>query len=275
MKRIFTVVLFVLLAGSVSLFGVGCEKIETEQTTPRSSEGKMMEEGMEGSEEATGGQAAEQTQEATDASDDEGKPVEETKDVEPVHIEKQAPKEEPKKEVKKEPIKTSKGKAAKVAEKATEAVMAPVEPEPAPAAPEPEAAAPAIKPTPAARAVDGTLRQTHVAANGVPGNYANASNPVASTPETLAKGEVLFQNNCVICHGKTGMGDGPAGQMLKPPASNLSVVVAAPATTDGYLFWTITEGGGVIKTAMPSFKSLPEQDRWTIIRYLREKVATQ
>ena len=44
-----------------------------------------------------------------------------------------------------------------------------------------------------------------------------------------------------------------------------------PMATDGYLFWSISEGGIPIQTAMPAFKgSLSEEEIWKIIIYLRE-----
>jgi len=43
-----------------------------------------------------------------------------------------------------------------------------------------------------------------------------------------------------------------------------------PMATDGYLFWTIVEGGVPIGTAMPPFKgALKDNDIWKIILYMR------
>lgn len=42
-------------------------------------------------------------------------------------------------------------------------------------------------------------------------------------------------------------------------------------TTDGYLYWTIADGGAPLGTAMPPFKSMLKEDQiWKIIIYLRE-----
>ena len=35
-----------------------------------------------------------------------------------------------------------------------------------------------------------------------------------------AKGKVLFEQNCVSCHGATGEGNGPVGATLNPPPRN-------------------------------------------------------
>src|SRR5574341_905303 len=49
-------------------------------------------------------------------------------------------------------------------------------------------------------------------------------NPVAVTPENIAKGKALFEGKgtCFNCHGKEGKGDGPAGQILNPSPRNFT-----------------------------------------------------
>lgn len=37
-----------------------------------------------------------------------------------------------------------------------------------------------------------------------------------------SKGKVVFEKNCVVCHGAQGKGDGPSGKVLKPPAADLT-----------------------------------------------------
>ena len=42
--------------------------------------------------------------------------------------------------------------------------------------------------------------------------------PGVSTKELVAKGQKLYAENCVACHGETGQGDGPAAEaMLEKP----------------------------------------------------------
>ena len=36
------------------------------------------------------------------------------------------------------------------------------------------------------------------------------------------KGKALYEKYCVACHGPQGKGDGPAGRMLKPLATNFT-----------------------------------------------------
>ena len=96
-----------------------------------------------------------------------------------------------------------------------------------------------------------------------PASAKNLKNPVPAA-EGARTGQAVYQENCVICHGQSGKGDGEAAAALRPkPAPLASRTVQAQ--TDGELFWKITEG----HEAMPSWKSLAEQDRWSLVRYLR------
>ena len=98
-------------------------------------------------------------------------------------------------------------------------------------------------------------------------DQAAQGNPVKSTPESIARGQMLFNQNCALCHGESGRGDGPAATGLRIQPANLYDHV--PYHPDQFFFGAITNGiGGV----MPSFKStLSEQDRWHILNFLRDR----
>ncbi len=102
----------------------------------------------------------------------------------------------------------------------------------------------------------------------IPGDYAGLSSPVAADDESLARGAEIYTAQCATCHGDGGMGDGPAGAALEPPAA--PVAHTSQMMGDDYLFWRISEGGASFQTAMPSFKAaLDEQERWDVINYMR------
>jgi mono/diheme cytochrome c family protein len=88
-------------------------------------------------------------------------------------------------------------------------------------------------------------------------------NPVDKTTG-LKLGEPLFRENCVICHGKAGKGDGEAAAAMKPRPKALADK-NVQAQTDGELFWKISEG----REAMPGWKSISEKERWSLVHYLR------
>ena len=110
------------------------------------------------------------------------------------------------------------------------------------------------------------MMQRHHAS--VPAEYASLSSPVAADQESLARGGEIFTTHCASCHGDSGLGDGPTGTLLDPPAS--PVAQTSQMMGDNYLFWRISEGGQPFKTAMPAWKEiLDEQSRWDVINYAR------
>ena len=117
----------------------------------------------------------------------------------------------------------------------------------------------------------GSMQRHHMAMmEGIPAAYRGLSNPLPSSPLVLSEGRALFQSHCTSCHGDNGAGDGPAAAGMSPPPANLRWLMRRPMAWDGYLMWSISEGGAPLGTAMPAHKDvLSESDRWRIIHYLR------
>jgi mono/diheme cytochrome c family protein len=89
-------------------------------------------------------------------------------------------------------------------------------------------------------------------------------NPTPSDKKTVEQGEKVAKVNCVSCHGDKGKGNGPAAVALNPkPADWTSKRVQD--MPDGEIFWKITAGRG----PMPSWRHLPENDRWAVVRFIR------
>jgi mono/diheme cytochrome c family protein len=89
-------------------------------------------------------------------------------------------------------------------------------------------------------------------------------NPLPNDAKTIEQGAKVAQLNCAPCHGANGKGNGPAAVALNPKPADWT---AAPvqSETDGELFWKISTGRG----AMPPWKHLPENERWSVVRYIR------
>ncbi len=103
----------------------------------------------------------------------------------------------------------------------------------------------------------------------VPEPYASLANPMPGDPESIARGETIYQTYCASCHGEKALAEAEAGQKLDPPAPPLARTVHG--VNDPYLFWRISEGGAELGTAMPAYKDvLSEQDIWDVINYLRD-----
>ena len=93
-------------------------------------------------------------------------------------------------------------------------------------------------------------------------------NPLPADAATVAQGKKVAETNCVSCHGAKGKGDGVAAVALNPkPADWTSKKVQSES--DGEIFWKLSTGRG----AMPSWKFLPENDRWALVRYIRTLAA--
>jgi mono/diheme cytochrome c family protein len=93
-----------------------------------------------------------------------------------------------------------------------------------------------------------------------------ARSPVASTQESLANGEQVYQTFCVVCHGLEGMGDGPVIKRGFYPLNLTGPGVIA--RTDGYLYAYIRYGG---KVMMPSYReSITSQSAWDVVNYVRK-----
>jgi mono/diheme cytochrome c family protein len=105
---------------------------------------------------------------------------------------------------------------------------------------------------------------------------ADAKNPVAPTPETIASGRTLFFNYCASCHGPKADGQGKIAPSLLPMPRNLVVVKSwgekpfIDYLPDSRLYSSVTNG--VPGTSMgPWIKVLTDEQRWSIIGYLRDR----
>ncbi len=95
------------------------------------------------------------------------------------------------------------------------------------------------------------------------------NNPLVRTDDVLERGEVLYLQFCIMCHGEEGAGDGPVvGENRLPPLPTLNLLSerAKNDLSDGYIWGMIANGRGV----MPSYRRIPHEDRWQIVEYVRE-----
>lgn len=113
------------------------------------------------------------------------------------------------------------------------------------------------------------LRAQYVRQHGVDAAYASKRNPLKHSVGNIEDGKRLYEQNCALCHGATGLGDGEAGKSLNPPPANIAAIGRRPIASDGYVYWAIAEGGVPLGTAMPPFKgTLKEDEIWKIMVYL-------
>lgn len=78
------------------------------------------------------------------------------------------------------------------------------------------------------------------------------------------KGQKIFTNRCVFCHGAGAKGDGPGGARLNPKPADLTSKKVQDQK-DGEIFWKISNGRGV----MPKWEAiLSEDERWNLVNYI-------
>ncbi|MEO8456852.1 MAG: DUF4149 domain-containing protein [Chloroflexota bacterium] len=96
------------------------------------------------------------------------------------------------------------------------------------------------------------------------GGGLNGENPIDSTTQSIARGQVLYQQYCAQCHGITGDGNGPAAATL--PVKPADFRIHIPYHQDSFFFNTIQGGLGTI---MPAWKgTISEEDTWNLINFL-------
>lgn len=104
---------------------------------------------------------------------------------------------------------------------------------------------------------------TLAAANGawlkkVPEKERVRVNPYSGQSDAIAAGENVYRHNCAKCHG------GDANGLHGRPSLRCTRIEDA---TDGDLAWMLKNGNPW--KGMPSWDSLPEQQRWQAISYIR------
>jgi glucose/arabinose dehydrogenase/mono/diheme cytochrome c family protein len=92
--------------------------------------------------------------------------------------------------------------------------------------------------------------------HNAPASAKLEKNPIQG--QQTQEGKAAFQQRCVACHGPNGEGSGNIPSLATEKAQGAS---------DGELFWYITKGD--VNNGMPPWASLPEEQRWQIINYIR------
>src|SRR5712671_2657246 len=92
--------------------------------------------------------------------------------------------------------------------------------------------------------------------HNAPGSAKELKNPYEGQQPPNAR--ALFHLRCARCHGENGEGSGNI-----PPLK----VERIKAVTPGEIFWFITKGD--VPNGMPSWATLPKQQRWQIVSYVQ------
>lgn len=104
-------------------------------------------------------------------------------------------------------------------------------------------------------------------AHSVPEEASELANPFEATDESISTGATLYADNCAVCHGEQGEGDGPGAEGLDPQPADLHAE-HVQELTDGGLFYIVSHGRP--ETAMPAWEgTLSEDERWHVVNFMR------
>lgn len=106
----------------------------------------------------------------------------------------------------------------------------------------------------------------------VPKEVLTKKNPVPASDSVLEKAKSDYEENCLMCHGETGKGDGPMAAMLKERPADLSDPEIMKDMTDGEFWWIITKG---VKPMPPFETKLSDENRWGLVHLVRSMSKTK
>ena len=95
---------------------------------------------------------------------------------------------------------------------------------------------------------------------------------VAQSHVDPSVGEQIFQIRCFVCHGRSGIGDGPSAQGLGAPVRDLTAADWQNSITDQAIAQVIRSGAKAIggSAAMPPNPDLSNAQIQSLTEYIRE-----
>jgi mono/diheme cytochrome c family protein len=89
--------------------------------------------------------------------------------------------------------------------------------------------------------------------------------PVAYSKKSIARGRVIFMQNCTSCHGENGKAE---GSLVADATDLTSPQLYKSGTSEGEIFHSVRDGAG---DQMPAFKGQldNETDIWNLVNFIR------
>lgn len=100
----------------------------------------------------------------------------------------------------------------------------------------------------------------------IPAEAARQTNPVKSSPESLARAKKWWTLDCAMCHGKEGDGKGELAQDMKLQIVDFTDPATLKDHTDGEIFWVIKNG---LQDMPPEGPRVKLEENWDLVNYVR------
>ena len=102
--------------------------------------------------------------------------------------------------------------------------------------------------------------------SAIPADAAKKTNPIKSSPESLARAKKWWGLDCAMCHGKDGTGKGEVAADMKLKIVDFTDPSILKERTDGEIFYIIKNG----HEAMPAEGDrLKAEEAWDLVNYVR------
>ncbi len=102
--------------------------------------------------------------------------------------------------------------------------------------------------------------------SAIPVEAPKQSNPVKSTPESLARGKKWWGIDCAMCHNPNGDGKGETAHDMKLTLSDFTDPTTLKDRTAGELFYLIKNGYQDMPPEGPRVKT---ETNWDLVNYVR------
>jgi mono/diheme cytochrome c family protein len=104
------------------------------------------------------------------------------------------------------------------------------------------------------------------AADAKTSSDAAKSNPVKPSPTSLSSGKKKYGQDCAMCHGKEGAGDGDLAEDMKLKLRDLRDAQTLKDLSDGDIYSLINNGKGKM---MGEEGRLKPDEIWDIVNFVR------
>src|SRR5258708_25559688 len=95
---------------------------------------------------------------------------------------------------------------------------------------------------------------------------AKPTNPVKSSPTSLSSGKKKYSQDCAMCHGKEGAGDGDLAEDMHLKLKDFREAEALKDLSDGDIYKLINNGKGKM---MGEEGRLKPDEIWNVVNFVR------